>query len=232
MFSSMTQASRKMSSIVLYHFPPSAPCRFALMTARTLGLDVEIKKVNLLQKEQFKEEFLKINPQHSVPTIQDGDFTIWDSHAISTYLVGKYGEGSSLYPHDLRERALVDQKLYFDATVVFTRIRAVCVPFIYGSATSVPDDLKKSVVDALELLDTFLKGKTWLVGEKLTLADIANAASVSNAEVVGYDLSQHPNVNSWYERCKSSIKGFDENLKGAADFAALIKVNHPGPLFP
>lgn len=57
------------------------------------------------------------------------------------------------------------------------------VPFIYGTATSVSDDLKKSMKDALDILDTFLDGKSWLVGENLTLADIANAATVSNAEV-------------------------------------------------
>lgn len=58
------------------------------------------------------------------------------------------------------------------------------VPFIYGTASSVPEDLKRSVADAFEIFDTLLKGKTWLVGERLTVADIANAATVSNAEVV------------------------------------------------
>ncbi|KAK3909230.1 Glutathione S-transferase 1, isoform D [Frankliniella fusca] len=221
-----------MASIRLYHFPPSAPCRFALMTARTLGLNVDIKLVNLLKKEQFAEDFLKINPQHSVPTIDDSGFYLWDSHAISTYLVGKYGPKSGLYPADLKVRAAVDQNLYFDAVVLFQRIRAVCVPFIYGTASSVPNDLKQGVVDALDILDKSLLNKTWLVDEKMTVADIANAATVSNAVVVGYDLSKHPNVAAWFNCCKNTIKGFDENLKGADEFRALVQANHPAPLFP
>lgn len=202
------------------------------MTARMLDLDVQIKNVNLLQKEQFREDFVKINPQHCVPTIEDGGFYLWDSHAISTYLVGKYGQNTDLYPQDLKERAAVDQKLYFEATVLFARLRAICVPFIFGSATSVPEDLKKSVKDAFEILEAFLKEKTWLVGEKLTLADIANAASVSNAKVIGYNLCQHPNVHAWYERCKTTIKGFEENLLGADEFWTMIQLKHPDPLFP
>ncbi|XP_026281043.1 glutathione S-transferase 1-1 [Frankliniella occidentalis] len=221
-----------MASIVLYHFPPSAPCRFALMTARMLGLNVNIKLVNLLKKEQYEPEFLKINPQHSVPTITDDGFHLWESHAISTYLVGKYGRESGLYPLDLKLRASVDQQLYFDAVVLFQRIRALCVPFIYGTASSVPDDVKKGVVDAIDILDTSLSNKTWLVGDKITLADIANVATLCNAEVVGYDLSKHRNVADWFDRCKTTIKGFDENLKGVAEFGALVRANHPAPLFP
>ncbi|XP_034240494.1 glutathione S-transferase 1-like isoform X2 [Thrips palmi] len=221
-----------MPSVLLYHFPPSAPSRFALMTMRTLGIDVEIKNLNLLQKEQFNEEFLKINPQHCVPTIDDDGFYLWDSHAIATYLVGKYGQDSGLYSEDLKERAKVDSMLYFEATVLFARLRALCVPFIFGSASSVPEDLKLNVKDAFNTLNTLLNGKTWLVGERLTVADIANAAAVSNAVVVGYNLSQHPNVDPWYKRCQTSIKGFEENLKGADDFVALIKKNYSAPLFP
>lgn len=68
-----------------------------------------------------------MNPQHTVPTLDDDGFYIWDSHAISTYLVGKYGKDDSLYPRDLHKRAIIDQRLHFDSGILFPRLGAIVV---------------------------------------------------------------------------------------------------------
>lgn len=70
---------------------------------------------------------LQLNPQHTVPTLQDGDFVVWDSHAINAYLVGKYGKDDSLYPKDLQKRAIIDQRLHFDSGILFPRLAAIIV---------------------------------------------------------------------------------------------------------
>lgn len=113
--------------VTLYHFPPSAPSRSALLAARAAGVEVDIQEVNLFAKEQLNENFVKINPQHTVPTLVDGDFVLWDSHAIGSYLVETYCKDDRLYPKDPKKKAVVDQRLYFDIGTLYPRIRAICV---------------------------------------------------------------------------------------------------------
>lgn len=65
--------------------------------------------------EHLSDDFLKINPQHTVPTLVDNGVSIWDSNAIIIYLVDKYGKDDSLYPKDLSVRARINQRLFFGA---------------------------------------------------------------------------------------------------------------------
>lgn len=84
----------------------------------------------MFAKEQLKEDFLAINPQHCIPTIDDDGFKLWESRAIAQYLVDAYGKGSTLYPTDNKAKALVQQRLYFDMGVLYVRIRAICVRIV------------------------------------------------------------------------------------------------------
>jgi len=49
------------------------------------------------------------------------------SHAIAGYLVRSYAADDSLYPQDPKQKGIVDQRLYFEAGILFPRIRAICV---------------------------------------------------------------------------------------------------------
>lgn len=114
-------------SLQLYYLNISPPARAVLLAIRNLGLEVDLKVVNLLSQEHLTPEFLKLNPAHQIPVLVDGDFVMSESRAIMTYLVNSRKPGSDLYPLDPKKRALVDQRLYFDATIVFERNCAVVV---------------------------------------------------------------------------------------------------------
>lgn len=116
-----------MSSLILYHDPISAPSRGALLAARAIGVPVKVEVLSLFKKEQMKESFLKINPQHCVPTLVEDDLVLLESRAIACYLADKYGKDDQWYPKDLRKRAIVDQRLYFDASQMYVKIRGICV---------------------------------------------------------------------------------------------------------
>lgn len=79
-------------------------------------------------KEQLKEDFIKINPQHTLPTLDDNGFILTESRAIAVYLVEKYfPDGHPLYPKDVKQRALINQRLQFDCGTLYPRIKAIQV---------------------------------------------------------------------------------------------------------
>lgn len=89
------------------------------MVLRTLNIDVVIKNVNLAAGEHLDEAFLKLNPNHQIPILVDGDFVLSESRAIMAYIVNSKKPGHSLYPVNSKIRAKIDQLLYFDAVVLF-----------------------------------------------------------------------------------------------------------------
>ena len=78
-----------------------------------------MKTCDLMKGEHMTPEYLKINPQHTIPCLKDGDFCLNESRAIMTYLASKYGKDDKLYPKDVATRAIVDQRLYFDMGVFY-----------------------------------------------------------------------------------------------------------------
>ena len=99
----------------------SAPCRSVIMTAKVLGVELNLKVLNLMIGEHMTPEFLKINPQHNIPTIDDDGFYMNESRAICAYIVNQYGKDDKLYPKDPKTRARVDQRMYFDMGVFYYR---------------------------------------------------------------------------------------------------------------
>jgi len=115
------------SSLTLYFAPASPPARTCLLVARYLGLDINVKFVDLGAGEQHTDEFAKLNPLHKVPVLVDGDLVLTESRAIVAYLINSRKPGHALYPSDPKKRALIDSRLYYDATNVFPRLSAVVV---------------------------------------------------------------------------------------------------------
>lgn len=120
-----------MSKPILYGVDTSGPTRFCLLTASAIGLEVDLRAVDFTKNEHRTPEFKKINPIQTTPVLEDNGTYITDSHAICTYLVQKYGSAKhqELYPADLVERTMVDQKMFFDTGVLFVRLCKVLVSF-------------------------------------------------------------------------------------------------------
>ena len=66
----------------LYYNALSPPCRGVLHTINALGLKVNMKVLNMMEKQHLTPEFVAINPQHTIPTLVDGDFKLWERSDI------------------------------------------------------------------------------------------------------------------------------------------------------
>ncbi|XP_049876687.1 glutathione S-transferase 1-like [Pectinophora gossypiella] len=213
-----------MSPIKLYHFPVSGPSRGALLAVRAIGVPVEIKIVDLFKKEQLQDNFLKINPQHCVPTLDDGGFVIWESRAIACYLADKYGKDDQLYPKDLKKRAVVDQRLFFDASSLYVKIRAICFPILFLGETEIKQSQKDDLNNTLGFLDQFLSQSKWVAGDNFTIADTSIYSSLSSILAVGWDISAFTNIQRWVKDC-ATLPGYEENEEGAKKFGEAVKKN-------
>ncbi|GLG99317.1 Glutathione S-transferase 1-1 [Gryllus bimaculatus] len=208
--------------IDFYYIPGSAPCRSVLLTAKAVGVELNLKLTNLMAGDHLKPDFLKLNPQHTIPTLDDNGFVLWESRAIMGYLVQQYGKDDSLYPKEPKKRALVDARLYFDIGTLYQRFAEYYYPVIFAGASFDPDKLAK-LEEAYFFLDKFLEGQSWIAGDSLTIADLAIAASVSTADIVGFDISKYPNVTKWFAKAKTAIPGYDElNHSGCVQFKKMF----------
>nr|WUG53827.1 glutathione S-transferase [Zeugodacus cucurbitae] len=204
-----------------YYVPPSPPCRAVLMAAKALGVELNKKLLNLFAGEHLKPDFLKINPQHTVPTLVDGSFAIWESRAISIYLAEKYGKNDSLYPKCPRKRAVINQRLFFDVATIY---QAFIDTYVTQYLFKQPVDAEKykKIDTAFELLNTFLEGQNYVAGDSFTLADISLLATVSSYDVVNYDFKKYANVARWYENLKKTAPGWEENWAGCLEYKKLL----------
>ncbi|XP_017079256.1 glutathione S-transferase 1-like [Drosophila eugracilis] len=213
-----------MGKLTLYGIDGSPPVRSVLLTLNALGVEFEYKIVNLLEKEQLKPEFLKMNPLHTVPTLDDDGFYLSDSHAINSYLVSKYGKDDSLYPKDLQKRAIVDQRLHYDSSVVTSTGKAITFPLFWENKTEIP----QARIDALEgvykSLNLFLESGDYLAGDNLTIADFHVTAALTGFVVfLPVDATKFPKLAAWVQRIKELPYYEEANGSRATQIIEFIK---------
>ncbi|CAH0583127.1 unnamed protein product [Chrysodeixis includens] len=211
--------------IKLYYLPPSPPCRSVMMVARVLGLDLDLVVTNIMEGQHMTPEFLKMNPQHTIPTMDDSGFILWESRAILSYLVNAYGRDDTLYPKNPRQRAIVDQRLNFDLGTLYSRYIGLYMPMLFRGEDYNEESAQK-LNEALGWLNTFLDGRAFVAGDNLTIADISMVVTMTNLEAFGYDYSAHDNVSKWFERTKKALEpyGYQEiDVAGAQILASFLK---------
>lgn len=156
--------------------------------------------------------------------VDEDGFVIWDSQAICAYLVDKYANDDKLYPKDLQLRAKCNQRLIFNSTSLFERLRDIGIPIYTKGCTEVPQDKIDLVASGFEFLEAFLAEDPFLVGKHLTIADICSALSVPFLGIyVPLTIEKYPKIVAWLNRVKQAIPWFEEmNEKYTEQYRQLI----------
>lgn len=184
--------------------------------------NVNFRPVNTLVGEQHQPAIADINPQHTLPTLNDNGKGLWESHAIIPYLVAVYGKDDTLCPNDPYTRAKIDQRLHYDNTL-FGHFGGLVVPAFFGKASEFDSVVTSKVLEAYNLLEVLLKDDLYLVGNALTVADLSAVAIVSTLDaLVPIDRVKSPKLLAWIGRL-SKLPYYEEiNQKPVNDLKGIV----------
>jgi glutathione S-transferase len=191
-------------TLILHEYSQSGNCYKIRLTAAHLGVELERREYDISKGETRTPEFLAaINANGRIPVLQVGWRFIPESNAACFYLA----DGSGLVPEDRFDRADMLRWMFFEQYNHEPNIATLrfWLAFVGEERLS---DLQGAMLPgkreageaALRLMDEHLTPRTFFVGERLSLADIALYAYTHVAEEGGFDLALYPGVRRWLER--------------------------------
>jgi glutathione S-transferase len=195
----------------LYTTPLSANGRKVLAVSRQLELKPDIHLVNVYRGEGRSPEYLAINPLGKIPTLVDGNLTLYESNAILQYLSEVHG-AYRLWSRDPGVRALIARWLYWECghwQPVLTTLLSACVghrllpervPLPAANVNWEDAELRP----LLAVLHRTLSETAFLAGDDVTLADFAVAGMVTYFSVANFPFEKHPAFSDWYGRVEAS----------------------------
>ena len=192
--------------IQLYDVPKSGHCHRVRLAASLMGIPLETIAVMEMEGQRQGAAYLAINPLGQVPTLVDGDITVRDSIAIIQYLAGAHAPDQGWMPTEPVELAQVHEWFAVAAGDMFRGpnmarlIKLFKMPGDHEAAKAISERL-------FQMIEAHLQGRTWLVGPRATLADVACYSYLAVANEGALDLSPFPNIQTWLSAVQS-LEGF------------------------
>jgi glutathione S-transferase len=214
-----------MSKLRIYGLARTRAFR-VLWIAEELGLDYEHIPVEIGQAGARQADYLALNPNGRLPTIDDNGFVLWESLAITLYLAKKHATGT-LYPATLEGEAEAWKWSLWavqevDRGVNIWSLHAVRLPPEDRDPQKLAEALKV-INPPFKVLDGVLAGRPYLLGNDFTVADLNVSAVISRA--VDMDLSALPHLRGWLKRCLERPAACEAlKLKAEADAAVPVEV--------
>lgn len=184
----------------------SPNCRKTMATAYFLSSEVEMKFMELSSGETKSPAFLAINPNGLTPTLEHGDFKLWESDAVMQYLAD-CGEENNLYPKNAQVRADINRWQFWGSAHYGRAVGNVlwekfARKMFLGEETD-PVALEDALVrfhQYAPVLEKHLSERNFLVGNSVTLADFSLACHAAYVHIAELPLENYPSISSWYKR--------------------------------
>ena len=187
--------------MLLYDSPVSGNCYKVRLLLAHLGIPYERQTVDVIDRSNRRELLGHLNPGLTVPTlVLDDGRPLGESAAILWY----FGEGTRFVPEDAYERAQVLQWMFFEQYQLEPTIAVVRFWVAYSGRAEEFEPERPAKMKggerALRRLERGLEGRDYLVGDSLTLADIALYGYTHVAEEGGFSLEPYSAVRAWLDR--------------------------------
>ena len=193
--------------IKLYCFGESGNAYKAALTLELSGLDWEPVFVDFFNGEARSEAYRSINPMGEVPTMvdTDHDYTLTQSGAIQDYVVHLSGKLTGDTPEARREvlRWVLWDNHKLSSQAGVTRFLMNFLPEEKRPA-EVIGFLQGRLKAAYAVLNDHLNGRDWIVGDALTIADIACCGYLFYPEPFGFDRADWPHIDAWLSRIEGT----------------------------
>lgn len=168
-----------------------------------LGIAHERIDAGLQFGQNNEDWFEAMNPNRTVPVLDDDGFILWESNAILRYLARRQ-DAETLYPSGLRERADIERWMDWQLGVLSPWITAILKNLI----RTPPEKRDQAVIDnaiaqatkGMRLLDKHLAGRDFVVADALTLADIALGPMAQRWHAFPIERPELPALAAWYGR--------------------------------
>jgi len=186
------------------HYFETINGRKACVAAKHLNAPVAFVRVNLGKNEQTAPAYLALNPNGKVPVLETETGSIWESNAIMAYLARKMG--SDLLPTDERITEVVRWLTWssehfnrYASRVYFENL--VKVHFNIGPAdAAMVEEANGYIRKYGAILNDHLKGRRYVVGDTLTIADFAVGAALPYATAARIPLDGFSEIARWADR--------------------------------
>ena len=189
--------------MLLYNSATSGNCYKVRLLLAQLGIEYEIVEMSVVDRSNRAEVLGELNPGLRIPTlVLDDGRPLAESNAILWY----FGDGTQFVPDDPYERAQVLQWQFFEQyshepnIAVARFLRTSDEPERFERQK---ERLLAGGYAALDAMERHLGGRTFLVGERYTLADISLYAYTHVAHEGGFALEPYPATREWIERVAS-----------------------------
>lgn len=175
-----------------------------LWCAGELGLDVEHEpEYGSPFGNTDTAEYLALNPNGLVPTLVHDGFVLWESNPIVRYLAATFDAGG-LWPNDPKTRAVADKWMEWHTTT----LGEASFPAFFELVRKSPTERSQATIDAsvaaaapvFAIMEAALEGHDFMVGDGLTMADIAYGSTIHRWMNIAIERAPMPNVEAWYAR--------------------------------
>lgn len=192
----------------------SQPARAIILFLKANKIPYEDVFVDVRKGQHLTEEYEQLNPLKKIPIIDDNGFILRESVGILRYLCRERNVPDHWYPKDSKRQAKVDE--YLEWQHIDTRLNCAMffqqkylLPTLFGKP---PDEklLKlfegrmKTTLHLIE--DVWLKNSPYLIGDKITIADLLGVCEVEQPRMAGYDpRTEYPKIAAWLERVRQDL---------------------------